>query len=113
MQAFWRDTPCPFVNSTEILQALETLIVLSPITCILGKCGVVRADVGVLHLVAFYPHLTIFEELHCLYLRGQAVQEELNCVTLRMKAEIRYQLTCRHSSTSHLSIVLLFVTNTV
>jgi len=113
MQNFWRDTPRRFVNSTEILQALKILLVFSPITYTLWKCGVVRADVEMLHLVALYPHLTIFEELHCHYLRGQAVQEDLNCMTLRMKAEIRYQLTCRHSATSHFAIVLLFGTNTV
>jgi len=59
MQAFWRDTPCRFVNSTEILQALKTLFVFSPITYTLGKCGIVRADVEMLHLVALYPHLTL------------------------------------------------------
>jgi hypothetical protein len=76
------------VNNTEVPQALETLFVFAPITYTLGKCGVVRADVGMLHLVALYPHLTTFEELHCLHLRGRAVKEELDCMTVRTKAEV-------------------------
>ena len=38
-----------------------------------------------LHFIALYPQLMTFEELHCLHLRGQAIQEVLNCVTLKIK----------------------------
>lgn len=88
IQVSWGDIACRLVNNTEVSQALETLFVFAPITYTLGKCGVVRADVGMLHLVAWYPQLMTFEELHCLHLRGQAFQEELDCMTVRMKAEI-------------------------
>jgi hypothetical protein len=88
MQVFWGDTAYRLVNNTEVSQVLEILFVFAPMTYTLGKCGVVRTDVGMLQLVAWYPQVTTFEELHCLHFRGQAVQEELDCMTLRMKAEI-------------------------
>lgn len=89
MKHFWRDTPCRLVNGTEVSRALQTLFVFAPITYILGTCGVVRANLWMLYRVAWYPQLTIFQVLFCLHLRGQAVQGKLNCVTLRMKTEIR------------------------
>jgi hypothetical protein len=69
IQVFCGDTPRRLVNSTDVSQALEILSVFAPNTYTLGKCGVVRADDGILHLVAWYPHLTTFEEQHYLHLR--------------------------------------------